>query len=241
PVPTFVVESHWECLSYALLGVVLGLLAAFYTRLFHAIARHLRRLPVPRWMVLLGGLAAVGVLDVVAPANRSDGYDVINQALAGHLSWTLMAPLAAAKIVTSSLSLACGAPGGVFGPIFFIGAMSGGAYRTLSAWWLPTFTGPRGSYALVGLAAFLGACTHAPLTAVFLLFETTGSYEIALPALVTVILAVIVASTIEPESIDTLGLARAGTRLEPPREQIMDLIPVMSAFHATFEPLRAAT
>ncbi|TMA47251.1 MAG: chloride channel protein, partial [Deltaproteobacteria bacterium] len=132
-VPTFVVESYWECLSYALLGVVLGLLAAFYTRLFHAIAGHLRRLPVPRWMVLLGGLAAVGVLDVVAPANRSDGYDVINQALAGHLSWTLMAPLAAAKIVGSSLSLGCGAPGGVFGPIFFIGAMTGGSFRAVSA------------------------------------------------------------------------------------------------------------
>ena len=151
-----------------------------------------------------------------------------------------MLTLALAKIVTSSLSLACGAPGGVFGPIFFIGAMSGGAFARSRRGGFPTLTGPRGSYALVGLAAFLGACTHAPLTAVFLLFETTGSYEIALPALMTVILAVIVASTIEPESIDTLGLARAGTSLEPPREQIMDLIPVASAFHETFEPIRAA-
>jgi CBS domain-containing protein len=125
----------------------------------------------------------------------------------------------------------------VFGPIFFIGAMSGGAFRSLSAWWVPELTGPRGSYALVGLAAFLGACTHAPLTAIFLLFETTGSYEIALPALVTVILALIVASAIEPESIDTLGLARAGKSLEPPREQIMDLIPVASAFDETFQPI----
>ena len=37
-VPPFVVESYWECLSYALLGIVLGALAALYTRLFHAVA-----------------------------------------------------------------------------------------------------------------------------------------------------------------------------------------------------------
>ena len=89
--------------------------------------------------------------------------------------------------------------------------MSGGAFRALSTLLLPGLTGPRGSYALVGLATFLAACTHAPLTAIFLLFEMTGSYEIALPALVTSILGVIVATNIEPESIDTLGLTRAGT------------------------------
>jgi CBS domain-containing protein len=48
-----------------------------------------------------------------------------------------------------------------------------------------------------------------------------------------------VASAIEPESIDTLSLARAGKSLEPPREQIMDLIPIASAFHETFEPIAA--
>jgi CBS domain-containing protein len=105
---------------------------------------------------------------------------------------------------------------------------------------LPGLTGPRGSYALVGLGTFLAACTHAPLTAIFLLFEMTGSYEIALPALITSILAVMVASSIEPESIDTLGLARAGTSLRPPREQLMDLIPVSAAFHQTFDPIPAS-
>jgi len=237
----FELTSYAEIATYGVMGILLGVLAAGYVRFFHATLERVARLQLGTAPKLVGGLALVGVVGAFLPANLSDGYPVISDALAGKLAWEAMIMLAAAKIVTSSISLACGAPGGVFGPIFFIGAMSGGAYRALSAWWLPSLTGPRGSYALVGLAAFLGACTHAPLTAVFLLFETTGSYEIALPALVTVILAVIVASAIEPESIDTLGLARAGTSLEPPREQIMDLIPVTSAFHATFESLRAAT
>ncbi len=236
---TFELGSYQELGTYALMGIVLGALAAGYVRCFHATLERVERLPLGTASKLVGGLALVGLVGMVLPRNLSDGYPVINEALAGTLPWSLMLVLAAAKFVTSILSLACGAPGGVFGPIFFIGAMTGGSFRALSAWWLPNVTGPRGSYALVGLAAFLGACTHAPLTAVFLLFETTGSYEIALPALVTVVLAVMVASAIEPESIDTLGLARAGKSLEPPREQIMDLIPVASAFHETYEPIRA--
>jgi CIC family chloride channel protein len=235
----FALDSYWELVTYAAMGIALGLLAAGYIRFFHATLERAARLKLGTAPKLIGGLVLVGLVGVALPENLSDGYPVINDALAGKLSVSLMLALAVAKIVTSSVSLACGAPGGVFGPIFFIGAMSGGAFRSFSAWWLPDFTGPRGSYSLVGLAAFLGACTHAPLTAVFLLFETTGGYEVALPALVTVILAVLVASTIEPESIDTLGLARAGKSLEPPREQIMDLIPVTSAFHDTFVPIKA--
>jgi chloride channel protein, CIC family len=236
---TFALGSYWEIVTYAVMGIALGLLAAGYIRFFHATLERAARLKLGTAPKLIGGLVLVGLVGIGLPQNLSDGYPVINDALAGKLSVSLMLALAVAKIVTSSVSLACGAPGGVFGPIFFIGAMSGGAFRSLSAWWLPDITGPRGSYSLVGLAAFLGACTHAPLTAVFLLFETTGGYEIALPALVTVIIAVLVASTIEPESIDTLGLARAGKSLEPPREQIMDLIPVTSAFHDAFVPIRA--
>lgn len=234
----FVFGAYREIATYALLGLFLGVLAAGYVRFFHATLERVGKLRIGTAPKLVGGLVVVGIVGAFLPRNLSDGYPVIGDALSGTLPATLMLTLAVAKIVTSSLSLACGAPGGVFGPIFFIGAMSGGAFRAVSAWAFPTLTGPRGSYALVGLAAFLGACTHAPLTAVFLLFETTGSHEIALPALVTVILAVIVASAIEPESIDTLGLARAGTSLEPPREQIMDLIPVASAFHELSAPIR---
>jgi CIC family chloride channel protein len=236
----FDLAAYQEIVSYAVMGPLLGLLAAGYVRFFHGTLERVARLELGTAAKLIGGLVLVGLVGVFLPQNLSDGYPVIQDALAGKLPTALMLMLAVAKIVTSSVSLACGAPGGVFGPIFFIGAMAGGAFRSLSAAVLPDFTGPRGSYALVGLAAFLGACTHAPLTAVFLLFETTGSYEIALPALVTVILAVMVASAIEPESIDTLGLARSGKSLEPPREQIMDLIPVASAFHETYEPIHAS-
>ncbi len=216
---TFELVSYREMFTYASMGLALGVLAVAYLRFFHWVLARAAELRLGTAPKLIVGLALVGVVGIFLERNLSDGYPTINAAFAGQLPWTLMAALALAKIVTSSVSLASGAPGGVFGPIFFIGAMSGGTFRALSDLVLPDFTGPRGSYALVGFGTFLAACTHAPLTAIFLLCEMTGSYEVALPALVTSILAVMVASTIEPESIDTLGLARAGKNLRPPREQ----------------------
>jgi chloride channel protein, CIC family len=227
----FALRSYWECVTYAALGVVLGVLAVAYMRLFHWTAARLRRLPWPRAAVLLAGLALVGLLDVAVPGNVSDGYPLINDALAGRLAWTAMVPLALAKIVGSSLSLGCGAPGGVFGPIFFIGAMTGGSFRALSQAFLPGVTGPLGSYALVGLGGFLAATTHAPLTAIFLLFEMTQSYDVTVPALLTVGTALIVATRLEHESIDTLGLSAEGKSLHPSLErQLLDAIPVGSVY-----------
>src|SRR5438132_6360917 len=238
-VPAFSLESYWECFTYAALGVVLGLLAAAYPRLFHAVAGYLRRLALPRAAVLLAGLALVGVLDVAVPGNISDGYGVVNDALAGRLPASRMAVLALAKIAGSTLSLGCGAPGGVFGPIFFIGAMTGGSFRALSTVLLPELTGPRGSYALVGLGAFLAATTHAPLTAIFLLFEMTQSYAVAIPALITTILSLMIATRLEPESIDTLGLTAEGKSLHAPADRlVLERIPVATVYRREFDAIR---
>src|SRR5262249_52820559 len=104
-VTAFTLESYWECFTYALLGILLGLLAVAYMRLFHAVAARARRLSLPRPVVLLGGLLLVGLVAVVLPENISDGYPVVNAALRGELSWRRMAALAIAKIVASSISL----------------------------------------------------------------------------------------------------------------------------------------
>jgi len=94
----------------------------------------------------------------------------------------------------------------VFGPIFFIGAMSGGAFRALSELLLPGLTGRAARTRWSASVPFSGVHAGAAdrdLSPV----RDEGSYEIALPALITSILAVMIAGAIEPESIDTLGLA----------------------------------
>ncbi len=226
PAP-FVLKSYLEMVTYGLMGVAIGVIAAGYIRFVHRVADFFRRLEWPAWVKLGTGLLVVGLIAIPLPQNLSDGYPVINHALQGHYTLPRMGALAAAKFFASAVSLACGAPGGVFGPVFFIGAMSGGAMQRMFARLMPVFTGPRGSYALVGLGAFLSSTTHAPMTALFLLFEMTQDLQIALPAMITVVLSMIVSRAIEPESIDTYALARAGKSLEIGKERLLlNQIPV---------------
>lgn len=230
-VGTFQLHSYRELMSYALLGVLLGLLAVAYTRLFYWTAGRFRALPGSSAVKLLAGLAVVGLIAVPLPQNLSDGYEVINQALGDELPWTLMLALAMAKFVASCLSLGCGAPGGVFGPCLFIGAMAGGSFQRLAEILLPDATGPHGSYALIGLGSFLAAVTHAPLTSVFLLFEMTQNIDVTVPALVTTGVAVIVARFLQEEGFDTYGLALEGKHLLAPRDvAALSQIPVDAVF-----------
>jgi chloride channel protein, CIC family len=225
--PEFVLRSYWEMATYALMGAGLGALAAGYIRFFNATEAWFRRLDLPVWVKLEAGLAVVGVIAIWLPQNLSDGYPVINRAMGGEFGIGMLAAMACAKIFTSSVSLGCGAPGGSFGPTFFIGTMAGGLFQRISAMVIPSLTGPRGSYALVGLGAFLTGTTHAPLTALFLLWEMTHSDTIALPSMIATITALVVARAIETESIDEFRLARAGKKLQIGRERLaLTLIPV---------------
>src|SRR6266481_550353 len=235
-VPDFVLRSYWEMATYALMGAGLGVLAAGYIRFFNGTAAWFRRLDGPVWLKLEAGLAVVGVIAIWLPQNLSDGYPVINRAMAGEYEFGLLLVLMCAKFFTSSVSLGCGAPGGVFGPTFFIGTMAGATFQRTMASVLPKLTGPRGSYALIGLGTFLCGVTHAPLTALFLLLDMTQDYQIALPAMIAIVTALVVSRSLEHESIDTYRLAREGKTLEIGRERlVLTQIPVESVM--THDPV----
>jgi CIC family chloride channel protein len=242
PAP-FVLKSYWEMITYALMGALLGLLAAGYIRFFHATSALFRRVQMHKWLKLEAGLFIVGVVAIVLPGNLSDGYPIIGLAFAGKLGAVMLSSLAAAKFFASAVSMGSGAPGGIFGPTFFIGTMAGGAFRQWCNFILPGLTGPRGSYALVGLGAFLAGATHAPLTAILLLFEMTRMDPVlALPALIATLTALIVAHGIEPESIDTYSLAREGKSLAIGHDRrILTQLPISSVITREVQTVRANT
>jgi chloride channel protein, CIC family len=229
PLP-FLVRSYWEMITYGAMGVALGLLSAGYIRFFHATGAKIRQLPIPQWARLLAGLGVVGVIAIFLPENLSDGYPIIQRAFRGDLGFELVAALMVAKFVASAISLDSGAPGGVFGPIFFIGAAAGATFHDICHFLVPGLTGSHGSYALVGMGAFLGGVTHAPLTALFLLFEMTrGDWTVAMPAMIATLTALVVSRLIESESIDTYSLAREGKILEISHERsVLRQLPVAS-------------
>ncbi|MCL4234378.1 MAG: chloride channel protein, partial [Deltaproteobacteria bacterium] len=96
----------------------------------------------------------------------------------------------------------------------------GGAIGLFAARWLPFVPfAPSGTYAVVGMAAVVAAATHAPLTAILIVFEMTNGYAIILPLMIACTLATVFARVISRESIYTLKLARSGVVIASGREE----------------------
>ncbi|HIJ89978.1 MAG: chloride channel protein [Desulfobulbaceae bacterium] len=219
PIPAYeIVNSLVEIPLYSLMGVVMGLIAVLHIYVFYKIRDRFTVLNLhPQLKPLLGALM-LGVLAIGFPQIMGDGYHYLEEVLAGNGVLWVMIALIFFKIVATALTLGSGGAGGVFAPALFIGAVTGGAFGDMAHGLFPQYTANSGAYAAVGIGAFLAAATHAPLTAIFLLFEMTGNYLIIIPIMLSSIIGTVVAARLNPDSIDTVDFSRDGIDLHEGRE-----------------------
>jgi CIC family chloride channel protein len=184
PVTTFKRPS--ELLAYAVLGIVGGFASVAFAKSIGYLRPRLKALP--RWTqyfqpsiagLLIGLIAFLG-----APQIMGAGYDSMDQAMHGQFAWKFLAILAVLKILATTLSFVSGAPGGMFAPTLFIGAMLGGAVGDLERHFFPYLTGSTGTYVLVGMGVLFAGFLRVPMTSVFMVLEVSGNYEIIVPVIV---------------------------------------------------------
>lgn len=218
PVPGFAMHGYHELPLYLLLGLLVGVVAVGYVRSLYAAEEGFEKLPVPAWLKpALGGLL-LGVLLVWFPQVYGVGYSSMVDALNGRMVWQLMALLVIVKLLAVNLTLGSGFSGGIFAPALFLGGMLGGAFGAGVSEFVPGSHGAVGAFAMVGMAAMVGAATGGPLTAILILFEMTGEYRVILPLMIASIGAALVYRSLMSESIFTLKFARSGRKLEFGRE-----------------------
>lgn len=127
--------------------------------------------------------------------------------------WAILL-LCAAKIVATCFTLGSGGSGGVFAPSLFIGASAGAAFGVgLQHLGLLPEGGSPAAYALVGMAAVVAGTTHAPLTAMLMLFEITRDVYVLLPIMLAAVVSTVVAQVFARDSIYSLKLRRRGVRI----------------------------
>ncbi|MHB1350450.1 MAG: chloride channel protein [Desulfobulbaceae bacterium] len=219
PIPDYhVVNPFVEIPLYIILALIIGVLAVLHTRCFYFIRDWFRSLPLHAQVKPILGALAVGWIGIAFPQVMGNGYSYIEEILAGEgLVWVMLC-LIALKSVATAITLGSGGAGGVFAPALFIGGVIGGAFGGVVHLLLPEYTARPGAYATVGIGAFLAASTHAPMTAIFLLFEMTGNYLIIIPIMITSILGTITARTLYQDSIDTVDFTREGINIHEGRE-----------------------
>jgi len=209
-VPAYRLVSANELFAYGALGIIAGLVALLFVRMLYGAEDLFDTLTIPAVLKPAVGGVLIGVIAIRFPAIFGVGYEAINEALTGKIGWGLLLILVVVKIMAVSLTIGSGGSGGIFAPSLFIGAMAGGAVGTVvhSLW--PGASGSPGAYALVGMGAVVAAGTHAPITAIVMIFELTGDYKIILPLMISCIIATLLATRLQKGSIYTLKLLRRG-------------------------------
>jgi CIC family chloride channel protein len=192
---------------YGLLAVVVSLSAAGFVALLRAVQRASARARVPEWTKpALGGLAlgafAVPVILVfghlVGAAGQGlgllgGGYGAGQLAITGGpllpSGWgavQLLLGLAVAKAIATSLTIGSGGSAGDFAPSLALGALLGGAFGHTVQLLLGDPRIDPGAFALVGMGAFYGGIAHVPLSALVLVCELAGSYDLLVPLMLAV-------------------------------------------------------
>ena len=189
-------------LLYALLALVVSLAAVAFLRTLRAVQRASAALPIAIWArPAVGGLAMGAVGTAVAlwmersggPAAAGfgvfgGGYGTLQFAMTGTF-WIpagggavlLLAGVAVAKILAASLTIGTGGAAGDFAPSLTIGGLVGAAFGVAARTLLGDPSIQPAAFALVGMGTFYGGLAHTPLSALVLVAELAGSYDLLVP------------------------------------------------------------
>ncbi|NOR15396.1 MAG: hypothetical protein GQ544_06815 [Candidatus Aminicenantes bacterium] len=217
-VPEYTLRSVWEIGPYILLGLVSGLVAILFIKSLYFLEDRYDRLRVhPLVKPVTGGLV-VGAIGLAFPQIFGVSYESIDACLQNEVVLGLAFVLVFAKILATSFTLGSGGSGGIFAPSLFLGAMTGGFVGSIFHNLFPNSMSSPGAFSLVGMGAVVAAATHAPITAIIIIFELTNDYKIILPLMLSCIIASFLTMGLHKDSIYTMKLTRRGLRFKEGRE-----------------------
>lgn len=212
---------------YILLGLLAGITSLYYVNFFDKVESkfHTIKSGFTKWFI--GGVALV-FLFALFPSLFGEGYESIkalsefrtdalfrDSLLLGFIKskWTLLFFITITlllKAFAAAITLGSGGNGGNFAPSLFVGAYLGFAFSFFLT--LMGFNDiPVSNFTIVAMAGILSGVFHAPLTAIFLIAEITGGYELIIPLMIVASISYIIVKRFHPESLDVRRLRNKGT------------------------------
>ena len=208
--------------------------------------------PFVRWAMAAGCL---GLLIYLFPPLFGEGYEYLHELLNGgtidlegqtilafclRKAWLVpvfFMVVLLLKVFSMSFTNAGGGVGGTFGPTLFIGALAGFVVsRTINLIGGAPVV-PEQNFVLVGMAGLMSGVMQAPMTAIFLIADMTGGYELLIPLIITSTVSYGVARSIEPYSIYTKRIAKKGELLTHDSDQaVLTLLKTDELIESDFTP-----
>jgi chloride channel protein, CIC family len=211
---------------YIVLGLTCGFISLYFTRMTLMLESGYEKIRNQYVRLGIGGIV-LGLLIFVFPPFFGEGYDTIMSLLQGKTDiltgngwfgrmdnnyWTIilfMICMVFLKVIATSSTNGAGGVGGIFAPTLFIGGVNGYVVASL----LNRFVNislPDNRFVLAGMAGMMAGVMHAPLTAIFLIAEITGGYDLLIPLIITSTVSYITIRGFERHSIYHVQLAKKG-------------------------------
>lgn len=248
----FVVE---DLPFYGLLGVLTALASVYFTKVYFFFDQVFERIKGTgqRWII---GSLGLGLLIWLIPPLYGEGYETINFLLndqaeeivnksmfygesvnSEFLLIALLIGLVGVKIVAASFTFGAGGIGGIFAPSLFVGCSLGFVFARVAGDMGFTDINTT-NFALVGMAGLMAGVLHSPLTAIFMIAEITGGYDLFIPLMIVAAISYLVSKGLLPHSIYTKQLAQRGELLTHNKDQVvLALLKINSVVERDFKPV----
>ncbi|WP_462137884.1 chloride channel protein [Candidatus Mycalebacterium sp.] len=221
---------------YLPLGIVTGLLAAGFIKMFSATENLFQKIGDVK-IRLFTGAAILGCTALLLPEVLGNGYEHVQEILTGNTTLLVLAAILLLKPLATCVTVGSGWPGGLFAPAIFMGAAAGGTFAKALASIMSTPAGIAPVFATVGMGAFLAAITHAPLTSIFLILELTHTYNLIVPAMVCIVTSWVVARALSGGSIEALELKKEGVEISGIENESLHSLRVRDVMRTTIETI----
>lgn len=217
--------NYYNVPYYLVFGVLCGLMAVYYTRIFSKIEKSLDFLPRNSYSRAIVGGLFLSILIFLMPPLFGEGYESIkslannkphellnvglfsNQLSNEFFVMLFVFVIMILKAAATSLTINAGGNGGSFAPSLFVGAYLGYIFSRIL-----TYVGIQNvssnNFTLVGMAGVLTGIFHAPLTGIFLIAEISGGYELMIPLMLVSAVSYAIVKKIDPLSMDEKKLAK---------------------------------
>ena len=229
---TFHIDGAWiieRVPASVLFGVFCGLISLYFMRTMTACENMFAAMKNHTYLRLIVGGVILSSLIFLFPSLYGEGFSSINILLNGetesdwsqilnnslfyghnHLLVLYIGLVLFTKVFATSATNGSGGCGGTFAPSLFIGAFGGFFFARLWNIYQVGIYIPEKNFTLLGMAGVMAGVMHSPLTAMFLIAEITGGYQLLLPLMIVCISSYLTINIFEPHSIYGMRLARQG-------------------------------
>ncbi len=210
---------------YVLLGFGTGLASVYFSKIYFGITSFFKPFKKPIHRLIIGGVA-IGLMLYFLPPLYGEGYGLINNLLEGNtqealkdlpyqidfknvwivISFLLLITLF--KAIAMTTTFAAGGIGGIFIPTLVMGSAIGNVLAKI----INQLGGniSESNFTLIGMTGLMAGVLHAPLTAIFLIAEITGGYDLFVPLMLVAAISYAVTKYFISNSIYTVELAKRG-------------------------------